>query len=283
MCFVGVRQTAQPATPHWLELLNTGHCKDAEDLCTGWLTSTDKGRQVEAYKCLANAALCGNTAIRLEGDDAGGGTMSEDFQPEAIDKALGYLNQALKLAPQDLSIHQGRLHLLEISFRVPEMASALDESCRVYKGPHALDAWLAYTDEFFQDKRYRAALTLLEVLDRHYPDSHEVQGNMGAMHMALKEDDKALVYLLKAVELAPSDPIDTWNLAREYDFTDKTELADALYQKAIALDSDAGRRRTSTCAYATFVEQKLRDAKRACELQKTACPVKEQTACQGSK
>jgi len=275
-------QESKPTT--WQSLLKGGKCEEARSLCAGWLSSNDTARLAEAHKCLANVALCGNgNVMALQGNDQGGGVMTSTFKPEAVDDALGHLEKALQLAPQDLSIHQGRLHLLEISFRYSDMAKALDESCSIYKGPEGVQPWLAYTFELFEDKQFRASLALLEVLNRHYPDSHEVLGNIGAAHTMLREDEQAIPYLRRAVELAPDDPIDTWNLARTYDYTDKLELADQWYKKALTLESDAERKRESACIYATFVQDKLHDSKRACELQRANCPTDHQSACSASK
>lgn len=258
LCF---GQESKPA--NWTSLLKGGKCEEARSLCTGWMTSKNTAKLVEAHKCLANVALCGNRdAVTLQADDRGGGTLGSTYKPEAVDDALGHLDQALKLAPQDLSIHQGRLHLLEISFRYSDMAKALDESCNIYKGAEGVQPWLVYTSELFEERQFRASLALLEVLDKHYPDSHEVLGNIGAMHSMLKEDQQAIPYLRRAVELAPKDPIDAWDLGRTYDYAGKIDLADQWYQKALALESDSVRQRQNTCIYAGFVENKLHDAKR---------------------
>jgi tetratricopeptide (TPR) repeat protein len=270
--------------PGWQDLCRSGKCEEARSLCSEWMTSKDTAKLAEAHKCLANVALCGNgDVLTLQGNDQGGGSLASTYKPEAVDEALGHLNQALKLAPQDLSIHQGRLHLLEISFRYSDMAKALDESCSIYKGTEGVQPWLAYTSELFEDGQFRASLALLEVLNKHYPDSHDVLGNIGAVHSMLKEDEQAIPYLRRAVELAPKDPIDTWNLARTYDYAEKTELADQWYQKALTLEPDSAKRHQSTCIYAGFVEKKLHDSKRACELQRSACPANEHPACSALK
>jgi hypothetical protein len=83
--------------------------------------------------------------------------------------------------------------------------------------------------------------------------------------------------------LAPEDPVDTWNLARLYDFTEKLDLADQWYRKALSLESDPGKKREQSCAYARFVEKKLKDSARACKLQQASCPVEEQTSCSASR
>ena len=275
-------QESKPAS--WETLLKAGKCADARALCAESTTSKDTSKVVEAHKCLASVALCGNgDVLTLQGDDQGGGSLSSTYKPEAVDDALAHLNRALKLAPQDLSIHQGRLHLLEVSSRYSDMVTALEESCSIYKGREGVQAWLDYTSELFEDKQFRASLALLEVLNKHYPDSHDVLGNMGAINLVLRHDDQGIAYLRRAAELAPNDPIDAWNLGRAYDYAEKIELADQWYKKGLALDSDSTRRQHSTCIYAGFVGSKLHDAKRACEIQRANCPVNQQSACSASK
>jgi tetratricopeptide (TPR) repeat protein len=273
---------AQETSPEqWQKLIRAGKIEEARALCSGWLNSPDTLKKAEAHKCLSNVVLGGKDSevVLLEADDVGGGEMRSSFLDAAVDEAVKHLDEALRLAPQDLSIHQGRLHLLEVSMRYEEMAKALDESCKIYQGENAIGSWLAYPNELYESRHYRASISLLNILDQHYPNNHEVLGNIGADYSLLKEDDKAIEYLRKAVDLAPDDPIETWNLGRLYDFTNKTQLADQWYQKALALDTDPERRRNSACLYAQFVEKKLHDPKRACELQKANCEPKDQTAC----
>jgi hypothetical protein len=52
-------QESKPAG--WQSLLKSGKREEARSLCSGWLTSTkETTKLVEAHKCLANVALCGN-------------------------------------------------------------------------------------------------------------------------------------------------------------------------------------------------------------------------------
>jgi tetratricopeptide (TPR) repeat protein len=276
------RCSGQQSTPSdWQTLIKEGKYAEAGKLCTDWLDSSEVAKKAEAHKCLANVALCGKDkeVVTVQPDDVGGGSISSTYRSDAVDQALDHLNQALKLAPQDLSIHQGRLHLLRISSRYDEMTKALDESCETYKGADALTAWIAYSAELFEDRHYQAAIAFLEVLDKRYPDSHEVLGNLGAVYAMLKQVDKAIAFLRRAVELAPNDPIDTWNLGRMYDYAGKIELADRWYQKGLSLQTDPEKRRSGLCIYAEFVEKKLHETERACGLQKVNCPVAQQTAC----
>src|SRR5579863_7375018 len=146
LCFA---QESKPAS--WPSLVQSGKCDDARSLCNGWLNSTkETAKLVEAHKCLANVALCGKEdVVTLQGNDKGGGILASGYRPEAVDDAIGHLDHALKLAPQDLSIHQGRLHILEVSSRYSDMVKALDESCTIYKGTEGVQAWLDYTSELF--------------------------------------------------------------------------------------------------------------------------------------
>lgn len=163
--------------------------------------------------------------------------------------------------------------------RIDDMAKALDESCKIYHGADGLQAWLAYPDELFEDKEFRASIALLDVLNKHYPNNHDVLGNLGAAYAMLNEDDKAIEYLQKAVRLAPDDPIDTWNLGRLYDFDNKIQLADMWYRKSLSLERDSSRRRSNACMYAEFIDQKLHNPKRACQMEKANCEPEKQTAC----
>lgn len=142
----------------WPKLIKNNDAETARALCTSFEHSKVLAEQVEAEKCLANVALFGHSMMELEKGDAGGGTLRDSYAPEAVDQALIHLNLGIKLAPQDLSIHEGRLHVLEISGRYSEMVKALDESCTIYQGKDALEAWLAYAPELMDLRQYNAGL-----------------------------------------------------------------------------------------------------------------------------
>lgn len=104
--------------------------------------------RTEAHKCLADVELATASIVRLEGSESGG-AMSDGYHGEGVDRAVSHLREAASLSPMDLSIHQGRLHILLTSDRYDEAISALRESAQVYKGDDAADAWIAYSDYFF--------------------------------------------------------------------------------------------------------------------------------------
>ena len=171
----------------WFKLIDAHQCDAARELCARFVDSADLKQKTESQKCLANVALCGNSVVLLRGDDIGGGTLSGGYKPEAVDEALAHLNAGIKLSPQDLSIHQGRLHVLEASGRYSDMLTALDDSCTTYQGSGALEAWLAHSAELADLRQYQYALEFMEVLNRYYPDSPDVLGNIGAFLSVLKK------------------------------------------------------------------------------------------------
>jgi tetratricopeptide (TPR) repeat protein len=263
----------------WPKLIEKCDVKAAQKLCSMYVASKNIAEQVEAQKCLANVALCGNDVVQLEGDSAGGGTIRQGYRPEAVDAALDHLNAALKLAPQDITIHEGRLHVLEAAGRYSDMVQSLDDSCAVYQGKEGLDAWLNYAPELLDLRQYETGLAFMKVLDKHYPNNSDVLGNIGAFLDLMKRDSEAIPYLLRAVALAPNDPINTWDLGRAYDYAEQIKEADTWYNKALPLMIDPDQKKQSLCMYAEFVEKKLNDRTRACDLQKQNCETEKQTAC----
>ena len=133
----------------WPKLLEKKDTKAAKELCTRYAGSTVLAKKVEAQKCLANVALSGNEVILVEAN-AANGPLQKGYKPEAVDEALVHLNLALKLAPQDLAVHQDRLHVLEVGGRYSDMPKTLEESCTIYKGKAAPNAWLGYAPELIQ-------------------------------------------------------------------------------------------------------------------------------------
>jgi tetratricopeptide (TPR) repeat protein len=199
--------------------------------------------------------------------------------PEAVDEALVHLILGIKLAPQDLTIHMGRLHILEVSGRYDEMVKALDESCTTYTGKDVPDAWLAYAPELMDLRQYSAGLDFMKVLDQHYPNNPDIIGNVGAFLLYLKKTEEAIPYLQKAVDLAPRDSLNAWDLGRAYDYSNQNALADKWYKRSLSLPHDKDQQSDTPCLYAEFVETKLNDRSRACTLEKQNCPAEKQTAC----
>jgi tetratricopeptide (TPR) repeat protein len=263
----------------WPNLIKKCDVKAAKPLCESYVNSKDITQQAEAQKCLANFALCGHDVVHLESDEAGGGNIHGGYTSEAVDEALTHLNLGLKFAPLDVSIHEGRLHLLEVSGRYSDLVEALDDSCTIYKGKDAPEAWLAYSAELSDLRQYNLGLAFMKVLNTHYPNNPDVLGNIGAFLSYLKRDDEAVPYLQKAAEMAPKDPINAWDLGREYDYTGQTALADKWYQKGLSLMTDADQKKESECLYGQFIEKKLDNLKRACSMEHKSCASDGQTAC----
>jgi tetratricopeptide (TPR) repeat protein len=159
------------------------------------------------------------------------------------------------------------------------MAKAMDQSCAIYRGKNALEAWLAYSAELFDMSQFKADLELTKVIEKYYPESPDVVANVGALYSVLHRDKEALPYLERSVQLAPNDSINVWNLALEYEDLDEIAKAEILFPKALSLVEDPKRKQEMNCRYAHFLETKLKDRPRACTLQKSNCAAEKQTAC----
>jgi tetratricopeptide (TPR) repeat protein len=264
---------------NWTKLVDAKKCEQATKLCTGFVNSSKISEKVDAQKCLANVALCGHESLQVQANDTGGARIGGGYSTDAVDEAIKHLNLGLNLAPQDLSIHKGRLHILESSGRYSEMIKALDDSCSLYKGKDVPREWLPYAAELMDRRQYQAGLDFMKVLDKHYPNSPDVLGNIGAFLSLLTRDSEAIAYLKNAAELAPNDPINAWDLGRAYDSTGNIELADTWYKKGLALQTDEKQRAASNCIYSKFLDQKLHQRELACAIQTKDCGEKDRSAC----
>lgn len=252
----------------WEPLIEAGNVKDAGSLCRGWLKQRkDDAALAEAHKCLANVELAGAQSIQI-----GKESLAPGFAGPAVDRALAHLDEALKLAPQDLSIHQGRLHVLLRSGRFDELDRALEKSLSMRPPSSSLETWLPYADELRGMGEVEAGLNFSLVLAKHFPKDYRAVGNVGAFLAALHRDDEAIVYTKKAVQLKPDDPIDLWNLGILYDATRKFDLADNIFRESLRFETDDETRKDHYCRYAEFLAQKRHQRKAACEIEKKNCP-----------
>ena len=256
----------------WMELIANEQVDEARELCSGWLDSKDMTHRAEAHKYLANVEGANARTIMLEGDDLGGGQIRPGFAGEPVDRALRHLDEAIHLAPADLSIHQGRLHLLMVSGQFMRTAAALADSLRSYSGPDALEAWLDYSPRFFQARKLKAGVAFMKVLEGHYPEEHRIVANIGAFLSGLGEEDEALRYAEKAVAMNPEDPINNWNLGLMYEYAARIKEADKLFRNSFDLPVAPGQTVVQNCLrYANFAEKRLADPTRACAIYMDYC------------
>jgi tetratricopeptide (TPR) repeat protein len=262
----------------WERLIDRHEIGRAKSLCDGWVRSQELQRQIEAQKCLANVALAQGSQLNLSGNEVGGGTLGEGYTRHAVDEALRHLNEGIRLAPQDRSLHQGRLHVLEVSGRFDDMVKALDESATIYTGSDAPQIWLAYAGELSENGEPTAGLRFCEMLDKHYPNNSDIIGNIGAFNNELGNWDKGLPYVRRAVELNPTDPIDTWNLGWSLDHLGQDEEANKWMSKSIELggQSDASQRK---CLYGQFLVTKLKKEQDGCALVQANCDEGDRSVC----
>ncbi|HEX5284871.1 MAG TPA: hypothetical protein VFW30_12190 [Bryocella sp.] len=271
--------TESSAAQRWQALIASGKVDAADRLCTAWTTSSELNKKVEAQKCLANVALFKGSHLALNGNEVGGGTLGEGYSNEAVNTALVHLNEGLRLAPQDVSIHQGRLHILEVAGRYDEMDKALEQSINTYKGPGTPDLWLSYAAELANYGQPTAGLHLSEVILKHYPDNPDVVGNLGAFYNMLHQPENGLPYLRRAVELDPDDAIDTWNLGWALVRLDQFDEADKWMARSLDLKSDPQDLRERKCLYGQFLVTKRKNAAKGCPLVRTACEADDQSVC----
>lgn len=271
-------QTREELSNQWGELISQNNIEEARSLCTAWLAKGAVAYQTEAHKCLANVELSGVSTLRLEGSDQRGAIFS-GFGGEGVDRAVQHLREALLLSPDDLSIHQGRLHVLLMSGRYEQSIDALKESIELYKAEDGIEAWLSYSQYFYDLRQYEGAVSFLKVLEQSYPEDHRVIANIGAFLSLLERDDEALPYMRKAVQLNPKDSLNAWNLGRHLDYMGNVEEADKYYTKAINLANDTSQKQNYLCVYSEFVGTKLKDRKRACQIQKSSCDATKRSAC----
>jgi tetratricopeptide (TPR) repeat protein len=263
----------------WRNLINSESFLEADRFCKKCLLSSDRIIAAEAYKCLFNVELSKSGTILADTPDEHGGSIRQGYTGPGLDRALGYLKKAMALAPDDITIHQGRLYTLISSDRISLLPEALEESIKVYKKKDGLQYWLDYCSELSDLYHYEIGLKFTKVLAKYYPSDHRVISNAGVFLMHLRRNGEALQYLIKAVKLRPNDSINNWNLGYFYDLAGKPALADKFYRKSLLLDTNESRRKYDYCTYAKFVETKLRQLSKACELQKQYCSLEEQTAC----
>jgi len=146
----------------WGRLIDAKEFGKARTLCSAWLKESDRSVLAEARKCLANVELS-----RAE--------TPQGYKGQGVDKALEHLNAGVKAAPDDLSIHQSRLFVLLNAGRMQKMPAAVAESAGLYRGPDALEAWLAYCPEFERRGKPEAGFAYAKELERAYPKDPRTQ------------------------------------------------------------------------------------------------------------
>jgi Flp pilus assembly protein TadD len=197
---------------------------------------------------------------------AGGG-----YDGPAVDRAIDRLTQAIALAPDDLSIHLGRLHVAINSARAGDAPRLLTDSVQRYTGPDATEDWLSAAQELSEQRLNEVGLEYTRVLEKRAPNDHRVVGGVGVFLISLKREDEGLRYLTRAVELAPDDAIDTWNLGRFHDRHGDRKSAEPLYRRAVSLEKDPERHQDMACNVGRFLAGDPATRPEGCALADKAC------------
>ena len=242
----------------WPQLIADKKCAEARTLCTSYVYSSTISGRVGAQKCLANVELC-------EGNN--------------LQQALMHLDVGLRIAPLDLSVHLERLRVLERTGDYALMPQMMEDSCNTYKGSDALDAWMSIAEELMDRRQYQAGLDVTLVIDKHYPNQAQVLNYLGMFSSALGKNDQAIAYMKRAASLSPHDGDIAWETARVYDAANQVELANRWYKKALPMSRSPHSLMENSCTYAQFLEAKMHDRSRACQMERQSCEVEQQTAC----
>ena len=205
------------------------------------------------------------------GGKEGGFLGGAGYTGPGVDRAIDHLTQAIALAPDDLSIHQGRLHVAINSARTHDAPQLLADSLARYTGPDATEDWLAYSQELWETRAADVGLEYMRVLEKRYPNDHRVVGNVGTFLIALKRDDEALTYLRRAVTLAPNDAIDNWNLGRFHEKHGDPASAEPFYRKAASLEKDPERHQDMACNLGRFLTGRPATRAEGCALADKEC------------
>lgn len=256
----------------WQALVDQNKKAEAEKLCSGWLKETENISLIEAHKCLANTVLKTRFERKIK-NDTGTEVTVQSFPDAEIVAALGHINEVLRLKPDDLGSHLGRLDIFMLAGRYNDLPEMLEDSIQKIQQSDALDYWLAYATQLFQEKQFQAAILYTKVLEKKFPDDYRILGKLGAYYTMLQQDALALDYLQRAVKKKPDDVMINWNLARLYDYTNDVKKADALYKKSLKLFAASPDEPLikEHCVYADFVDARLKDHPQACEYRKQYC------------
>ncbi len=274
--------TKSELSAQWPPLLKKADYSGARTLCEGWFDFRNEAVHTEAHKCLAAITYSEAREKFLKERQAGEhATKLPLFYSRAVDKALEHFNKALSLSPKDLQAHQGRIALLIGAGRAADVPKYLKKSIPAYgdNSNRGLNIWIKAINPLFKANQIKPTLSCNIVIEKFYPDSDQVKGNIGSLLTMIGRKEEALTYFKKAIEMNPASPANSWNLARNYDDADDLELAEKYYWQTTKLEKNEEKKKRVNCAFAEFVDKKLKNKKRACKMQKANCPVERQTAC----
>jgi tetratricopeptide (TPR) repeat protein len=257
------------AIRRWHALTGAKNTPAARALCESWLPSPTRWLAAEGHRCLAQIAMMRPERYRREGGPHGGIIGPAGAK---ADEAIDHLTKAIALVPDDVSTHLGRLHVAINSDHPDRAPKLLADSLQTYTGPDALADWLEYAQGLVGAGGI--GLDFMRVLEKKYPDDHRVVGNIGTFLVLLERRSEALPYLRRAVELAPKDAIDSWNLGRFYEQQGDMKSAEPLLRKAVSLETDAERRREMSCNLARALSERPASRAEGCAMARKPCDMR---------
>ena len=276
----GIQGIAEAESPVDLDALSATRRKlveakrfdEALATCLSWSSRSSATDRAEARKCAANVYVAQAKRrdvgvfispakdLLFEGAPAAGPI----FEPPMVRKALDELDQAQRLNPLDLSIHQGRMFLALRSQDFDRAVRYLSESLSA-RPADPLPTWLEYLPNFKSGGADRG-VKYIRLLQQKY--GHRSLVPMLGVYLVLAgKPQEAIPPLRSAVAEARSDPRPHWLLARAFEDVGQLDAADREYSKSVSLDRGETRS-DRICVLADFVGAKLKDDRRAAKLRK---------------
>ena len=110
----------------WNQAIHSKRYDQARTLCESWLEPNNNARvKAEAHKCLANVELASSTGTAPLGtSDIIVGSRPPWYLDPGAGRAIKHLTDGIELTPDDITIHQGRLHI--VSYSLKDHARACD-------------------------------------------------------------------------------------------------------------------------------------------------------------
>lgn len=259
----------------WKLAIHSKHYDQARTLCESWLGPKNSARvKAEAHKCLANVELASSTGTAPLGtSDIIVGPRPPWYLDPGAGRAIKHLTDGIELSPDDITIHQGRLHIVSYSRYRNELPQYLKLTLNAYPRREGLHHWLAYCEELETYKDFGLMMEFLRVLEERFPHEAGVHARLRDLFSETEKDDEALSHAKRAIELDPKDAENVWQLGMIQRRLDDLAAADSNFGRAIQLQKDPERQEYYACNHALFIREKLKNYARACDLERRACPL----------
>ena len=162
-------------------------------------------------------------------------------------EAAGHLSKAIELDPYDPEPYRFLGQALSSLGKREEAQEALRQYQQVKqedvrlksigkklrRTPHDPNLWFATGQAHLQRNQFHKAIHFFEMGLQRKPDVYEVHRLLGKLYLQIREPQKALPHLEKAIELNPEEGVNYLNLGAGFLMTDQFEAAENAFLEAI--------------------------------------------------